>query len=115
MALDNPPNYGQRLIPQILDRLASTAPDTIVYSIAKISETSFELEHITARAFAKAVDKTAWWLSNQLQDEQHKEHLNGTQNADQNGRLQEPSKIKPLAYIGPRELHAFPRSRSRSY
>lgn len=102
MAIDNSLNYGKRLIPQILDRLAAEDPDCIVYSIAAFSDGSPHFRHISARAFAKAVDKTAWWLRAQV-GTQHglaTEEENGTQN----GHSQEPQKIQPLGYIGPREF-----------
>lgn len=59
-------DYGKRLIPQILDSLAATHPDRIIYSVAKSSDISQGLRHVSARAFAKAVDKTAWWLENEV-------------------------------------------------
>ncbi|KAF7552329.1 hypothetical protein G7Z17_g4414 [Cylindrodendrum hubeiense] len=59
-------DYGKRLIPQILDSLAAADPDRIIYSVAKSSNISEGLRHVSARSFAKAVDKTAWWLHNQL-------------------------------------------------
>jgi hypothetical protein len=75
--------YGKRLIPQIMDRLAATEPERIVFSLTTFSGGSLELRHISARTFTKAVDKTAWWLHNQI------------------GR---PDSIQPLGYIGPRKL-----------
>lgn len=78
----SPPMYGRRLIPQILDDLASSDPDRIIYSIASFTETSHEFREISARSFAKSVDKTAWWLQNQL----------GTS-----------ENIQPVGYIGPRK------------
>ena len=59
-------DYGKRLIPQILDSLASAEPDRIIYSVAIFSDSPHEFRHISARTFAKAVDKTAWWLRNQV-------------------------------------------------
>lgn len=59
-------DYGKRLIPQILDSLAATDPDRIIYSVAKSSDISQGLRHVSARTFARAVDKTAWWLENEL-------------------------------------------------
>ena len=59
-------DYGKRLIPQILDSLARAEPDRIIYSVATFSDSSHEFRHISARTFAKAVDKTAWWLRNQV-------------------------------------------------
>lgn len=59
-------NYGKRLIPQILDNVAATDPDRIVYSIAKSADISQGLQHITAKQFAEAVDKTAWWIQSKV-------------------------------------------------
>ncbi|KAH6957909.1 hypothetical protein BKA56DRAFT_501784 [Ilyonectria sp. MPI-CAGE-AT-0026] len=59
-------DYGKRLIPQILDSLAAADPDRIIYSVAKSSDISQGLRHVSARTFANAVDKTAWWLENEL-------------------------------------------------
>ena len=75
--------YGKRLIPHILDSLASAEPDRIIYSVATFSDNSHGFRHISARTFAKAVDKTAWWLRNQI------------------GR---PTSIQTVGYIGPRKL-----------
>ncbi|RFU76421.1 transferase family [Trichoderma arundinaceum] len=59
-------DYGKRLLPQILDDLALSEPDRIVYSVAKCSDISQGFQKVSARALAKAVDKTAWWLHNQV-------------------------------------------------
>ncbi|KAL8768128.1 MAG: hypothetical protein Q9194_005790 [Teloschistes cf. exilis] len=59
-------SFGKRLIPQILDSLAAREPDRIIYSLATFSDISPKFRHITASTFAKAVDKTAWWLHAQL-------------------------------------------------
>lgn len=133
MAIDSSPEYGKRLIPQILDRLASIDPDRIVYSVATFSDDSPNFRDITARAFAKAVDKTAWWLhdrvgaqsemSNGISKEILNENFNGASNGistgvsngtsngvsngvvngDLNGNHRKDPKIQPLAYIGPRK------------
>ncbi|KAL9601177.1 MAG: hypothetical protein Q9219_002677 [cf. Caloplaca sp. 3 TL-2023] len=81
--MDASPEYGKRLIPQILDSLASAEPDRIVYSVATFSDNSHEFQHISARSFAKAVDKTAWWLRNQVG---------------------EPESIEAVGYIGPHDV-----------
>ncbi len=81
--MSNPTEYGKRLIPQILDDLAANEPDRIIYSIARSSGPTYDFRHISARTFAKAVDKTAWWLRNQT----------GT-----------PTTIETVGYIGPRML-----------
>lgn len=83
MAISASTEYGRRLVPQILDSLVATDPDRILYSIAKFSDDSHEFRHISARAFAKAVDKTAWWLISQV------------------GKS---TSIQTVGYIGPRKL-----------
>ncbi|KAF2270327.1 acetyl-CoA synthetase-like protein [Lojkania enalia] len=75
--------YGKRLIPQILDSLASTNPDRIILSVAEFSDNFHSFRRITAHSFAQAVDKTAWWLQRQV------------------GK---PTLIQPVAYIGPHDI-----------
>ena len=83
MAMTISTEYGRRLIPHILDSLASAEPDRIIYSVARFSDSSHEFRHISARTFAKAVDKTAWWLHEQV------------------GQV---TWIETVGYIGPRKL-----------
>jgi hypothetical protein len=83
MEINTLTEYGKRLIPQILDHLATAQPDRIIYSVATFSDTSFEFLHISASNFTKAVDKTAWWLHNQIGNS---------------------TVIQPVGYIGPRKL-----------
>jgi hypothetical protein len=73
--------YGRRLIPHIMDELASVQPERIVFSLATFFGNTLEQKHISARTFTKAVDKTAWWLHSQV------------------GK---PDSIQPVGYIGPR-------------
>ena len=80
--MDTSTAYGRRLIPQILDTLASTEPDRIIYSVASFSNDTHSFRHISARIFANAVNKTAWWLHDQV------------------GK---PTSIETVGYIGPRE------------
>lgn len=75
-------DYGRRLLPQIVDDVASESPERIVYSIVNNPDSAHDIKHITASAFAKAVDKTAWWLNS----------LVGAQTS-----------VLPVGYIGPRE------------
>lgn len=75
--------YGKRLIPQILDDLASTEPDRILYSIAKSSDISQGFQQVSARNFARAVDKTAWLLRKQIG---------------------ESKTLQSVGYIGPRKI-----------
>ena len=89
MAMNTSREYSKRLIPQILDGLACAEPDRIIYSVATVSDISHEFRHISARTFAKAVDKTAWWLLNQVE---------------------KPTLIQTVGYIGPRKLERKPSS-----
>jgi hypothetical protein len=101
MAIDTSQKYGRRLIPQILDSLAAAEPDRIVYSVAEFLEDGPKFREINARAFAKAVDKTAWWIQKCMKelpvpseaDDEHK--YNCTEVVT--------PKVQPLGYIGPRK------------
>jgi hypothetical protein len=77
--------YGERLIPHILDDLAATDPNRVIFSVAKSSDISQGLQEISALNMAKAVNKTAWWLHNQV------------------GKGSSP---KTVGYIGPRKSHS---------
>ena len=83
MAPSSSVEYGRRLIPQILDNLAFADPGRIIYSVATFSDTSHEFRNISARTFAKAVNKTAWWLYN---------HVGKSKS------------IRTVGYIGPRKF-----------
>lgn len=76
-------HYGNRLIPQILDGLASAEPGRILYSVAKSSDISQGFRDVSARAFTKAVDKTAWLLRRELG---------------------ESPEMRAVGYIGPRKF-----------
>lgn len=101
MTTDNSMGYGERLIPQILDRLAASDPDRTVYSVAEFSGDSPQFRHTSARNFAKAVDKTAWWIREKVGT--HHESSSGQENGTQNGQSEALTKIMPLGYIGPRK------------
>ncbi|KAG7406178.1 Non-canonical non-ribosomal peptide synthetase FUB8 [Fusarium oxysporum f. sp. rapae] len=83
VGMATPANCGRRLIPQILDDLAAAEPDRIIYSLARSSDLSQGFRHVSARAFTKAVDKTAWLLQREL----------GV-----------TSEIRAVGYIGPHDL-----------
>ncbi|KUM56496.1 hypothetical protein ACN42_g10719 [Penicillium freii] len=75
--------YGRRLIPQIMDSLAVIDSERTVFSLASLSNGLLKLNPVSAQQFARAVDKTAWWLRDQV----------GT-----------PDSVQPVAYIGPHDL-----------
>ncbi|RGP80029.1 hypothetical protein FLONG3_1800 [Fusarium longipes] len=94
MDVSTKPDYGRRLIPQILDQLALADPDRVIYSVTSFPNNEPNVRTITAREFTKAVDKTAWWLHKQLQQT----------NGDSNGSAVLPSKIQAVGYIGPHDI-----------
>lgn len=98
--------YGRRLIPNIIDERARTDPERPVYSIPLASVNTLELKDtstrgnvhsvpvssnhvsqgfrdISARIFANAVDRVAWWLD---------------------AELGKGSSFPSIGYIGPRRL-----------
>lgn len=94
MTVNSKEEFGRRLIPQILDRLALADPERVIYSIASFPNDQPSFRDITAREFTKAVDKTAWWLQRELHS------TNGVSNGD----AILSSKIQALGYIGPRKF-----------
>lgn len=79
-------DYGKRLLPQIIDGLAVSHPDQIIFSLSSIEKKILTLQDVTIGQFAKAIDKTAWWLEKTI----------GKQD-----------RIQPIAYIGPRKHSIF--------
>ncbi len=75
------PDYGRRLLPQIIDELAASHPEQSLFSLSTMVKNVLEFREVSARQFAQAIDKTAWWLQDKV----------GKQTA-----------IQPIGYIGPR-------------
>lgn len=61
-----PPNYGQRLIPSLVDELAQTDPDYVFALLPKSSNLADGLQKVTISAFARAVDEVAWRIDHGL-------------------------------------------------
>ena len=85
-----PAAYGRRLIPNIVDERARVNPEQIVYSLSFASTStpldlkdtsscgnaksvpgsphhvSQQFRDVSARTFARAVDRVAWWLDSEL-------------------------------------------------
>jgi hypothetical protein len=62
-----PEDCGQRLLPVLIDSLAITDPDRPFASIPR-SDSRIEdgFQDISSRAFARAVNRAAWWLAESL-------------------------------------------------
>jgi acyl-coenzyme A synthetase/AMP-(fatty) acid ligase len=61
-----PPNCGKRLMPVVLDEVAMQDPERVFVSVPKSSDLSEGYTDINYSTFAKAVNKCAWWLREQL-------------------------------------------------
>jgi hypothetical protein len=101
MPIDTSQKYGRRLIPQILDSLAAAEPDRIVYSVAESLEDGLKFREISARAFAQAVDKTAWWIQKGMKELSMPSEADGEHKYNCTEVI--TPKVLPLGYIGPRK------------
>ncbi len=80
---DVPPNCGKRLLPAVLDETAANEPTRIFVSVPKSSDISEGFRDIDYGTFAKAIDKFALWLREQVRQE---------------------SKPKTILYFGPLDI-----------
>lgn len=60
------PPYGQRLVPQVLDELASTDPQRVYAAIPKTAEVKDGYQDITVADLALAVNFTAKWIEDKF-------------------------------------------------
>ncbi|KAI1213865.1 uncharacterized protein F4807DRAFT_203056 [Annulohypoxylon truncatum] len=77
------PILGERLLPSLVDEIASSDPHRVLYSVARTKNPEDGFEDIDVKSFACAVDCFSWYID---------EHL---------GRGQG---FPTLAYIGPQDL-----------
>lgn len=59
------PNYGKRLLPQIIDSWAKKEPSKL-YAVTPRSNEAKDLVDITYGQFANAINAIAWWLDEKL-------------------------------------------------
>lgn len=60
------PAFGERLLPSVVDELAQSTPERVLYSLAKTKNPADGFEDITALNFAKAVDCLSWYIEENL-------------------------------------------------
>lgn len=60
------PQYGKRLIPQIVDGLANTDPNRIYASFPLSTNVSDGFRDVTFRELAQAADAASWWLERKI-------------------------------------------------
>ena len=58
----NRPEYGRRLIPSVVDELATSSPDFVFAQIPRSSQFADGLIDVTISNFAKAIDRAAFWI-----------------------------------------------------
>ena len=61
-----PPNCGKRLLPALVDEIATIDPERTFASIPKSSDIGDGFVDVSYRKFAKAVNRCAWWLTREL-------------------------------------------------
>ncbi|KAH7400247.1 hypothetical protein BKA64DRAFT_723003 [Cadophora sp. MPI-SDFR-AT-0126] len=81
-----PANAGQRLIPAVIDELALQEPDRIIYEYVRGAVVADGMVKISMATYANAINRTAWYLENEL------------------GKC---TTFEPLGYIGPGDLRYF--------
>lgn len=67
-SLKPPPDCGKRLLPALVDEIATNDPGRIFVSIAETSDITDGFRDVDYHSFAKAVDRCAWWLIRQLKE-----------------------------------------------
>mgnify|MGYP005988557285 CR=1 FL=1 len=59
-------NFGERLLPSLVDEIAANDPTRVLYSVTKTKDPADGFQDITAAEFAQAVDRCAWHLHDSL-------------------------------------------------
>lgn len=59
-------NLGRRLLPTVVDEIASTDAGRIVCSFTKTKDPSDGFQDVTAREFARAINRCAWYILQSL-------------------------------------------------
>ncbi|KAL8652126.1 MAG: hypothetical protein Q9210_002877, partial [Variospora velana] len=58
--------YGQRLLARVIDDYAAKQPDRAWVTVSRSDDLTQGFIDITFRRFAKAIDRTAFWLEDRL-------------------------------------------------
>lgn len=60
------PQFGQRLLPTLVDQLATDKPDDLFALVPKSNDLNQGFRNITLRDFATCINSVAWWLEDNL-------------------------------------------------
>lgn len=61
-----PQHCGERLIPVLIDQLAQTQPNKTFISVCRSSDAQAGFDDIGFSTLARAIDKCAWWIEQNL-------------------------------------------------
>ncbi|MCJ1438984.1 hypothetical protein MMC27_008374 [Xylographa pallens] len=60
------PNYGQRPLPLLIDKIAKEDPERVFASIPLSSNAQDGFRELTFSTFAQSINRCAWWIENNL-------------------------------------------------
>ena len=66
MASILPENAGRRLLPTLVEEIAQSDPNRVLYSVAKARDPADGFRDITAKEFSRAVDRCSWYIEHNL-------------------------------------------------
>ncbi|KAF2999575.1 putative secondary metabolism biosynthetic enzyme [Neopestalotiopsis sp. 37M] len=61
-----PENAGRQLLPTLVEEIAQSDPDRVLYSVAKARDPADGFRDITAKEFSRAVDRCSWYIEHNL-------------------------------------------------
>lgn len=59
-------DHGQRLIPVLIDEIASSDPQRPFFAVPHTNDPQDGFQDITYKSFAQAIHRCSWWLESQL-------------------------------------------------
>ncbi|KAM0454500.1 hypothetical protein ACHAPV_008371 [Trichoderma viride] len=60
------PDYGKRLIPVEIDKIAREEPDRVLFYIPRNNQPSQGYDVVTTSIFANAINRMCWWLQSEV-------------------------------------------------
>lgn len=57
---------GRRLLPHVVDEMSETEPDHILYEFPTNNDVTLPFTKVTARDYANAINRAAWWIDDAL-------------------------------------------------
>lgn len=60
------PEYGRRLIPSLIDEIASCTPQKIYCYMPLMTRIEDDFQAVTYKTFSNAINACAWWIENEI-------------------------------------------------